>query len=198
MKHVPFPRLGSFLALTVCITILAGCGDSEADERRQALAFEREMARIELDAERQKLELEQEMKQREAERIRRAQQQERERQAQARRDAAAAAQRQAQQRQAERNSRDRQVIQAIEKTWRWSLLDDGSKVLILKNTRPYSVDFYLKCTSTAGRVKTLYVSLPALGTQEIGFAQGWDNNWYTGETAQAIYNQSALWTVRIP
>ncbi|NJN05591.1 MAG: hypothetical protein HC814_03235 [Rhodobacteraceae bacterium] len=95
-------------------------------------------------------------------------------------------------------SGQRLAVEDITCRFRGSYLDDGSKVLILRNVRPYSVDFHLKCYTRRGQSKTLVVSLAANSSTEIGFLEGWEGNFVTGERCEAYLEGNLVWTLMLP
>jgi Skp family chaperone for outer membrane proteins len=88
-------------------------------------------------------------------------------------------------------------IKGLKWSTRWSLLDDGTKVLILHNEKNYSVDFPLKCYTRNGSSKTLFISVPAYSRKEVGFLEGWNGNFVSGEKCEAYHEGNRLWTIRI-
>ncbi len=88
-------------------------------------------------------------------------------------------------------------IKGLRWSTRWSLMDDGTKVLILRNVKGYSVDFSLKCYTRNGASRTLFVSVPAYKSKEIGFLEGWPGNFVSGEKCEAYHEGTRLWTINI-
>jgi hypothetical protein len=81
---------------------------------------------------------------------------------------------------------------------RYSLMDESTQVLILRNLKSYSVDFNLKCYTRRSSSKTFFVSVPALGEKEIGFLEGWEGNFVSGERCDAYYGDHMVWYFEIP
>jgi len=187
-----------FIITALTFMLLTGCGESDAERQRRELAHQERLAQIEIEKKRQEMELELEQKSREQ-----ARQEERQRkQAEAevaRQRAAEQARRQAEVEQAARqNDRIRKGIEALNVGWRQSLLDDGTLVLRLTNTKAYSVDFELKCYTRSNSSKVLFVSVPARETKEVGFLEGWPGNFMTGEWCEAYYNDERLGVIEVP
>jgi len=91
----------------------------------------------------------------------------------------------------------RQAIADVRVGIRESYLADGSMVLILQNSNPHSVAFTLQCYSPAGYSKALPVSIPRYGYSEVGFLQGWPNNFHSGDYCEAYVEGSAIWNYRV-
>ncbi|HET9229316.1 MAG TPA: hypothetical protein VFR31_21735 [Thermoanaerobaculia bacterium] len=149
---------------------------AEEERRRKEVEQAQRLAEIELDRKRKEIELAAEAASQE--------------QAAALALAVAAAQSQA-------NNRLQGVIDLDLKT-RASLMDDNTQVLVIRNANAYSVDFDLKCYTRSGSSKTLFVSVPARGEKEIGFLEGWEGNFVSGERCEAYYDGQFVWSVRIP
>ena len=148
---------------------------AEEERRRQELEQAQRLAEIELERKRREMELEQKRE----------------------RDARAAVQRQAAFAAAARESRVIEGIEAIEVATRPSLAIEDSKVLVLRNIKPYSFDFYLKCYTRGGSSKTMFVSMPALDSAEVGFLEGWDGNFVSDERCEALHDGDVVWSIRI-
>jgi hypothetical protein len=82
------------------------------------------------------------------------------------------------------------LVSELTISFRESLLDD-TQVLRIHNPNPQSVDFYLTCHATSGNSSTLFVSVPALQTKEIGFLEGW--RFKPGETFEAVCDEEVVW-----
>jgi hypothetical protein len=93
--------------------------------------------------------------------------------------------------------RVREGIEGLRWSTRISLLDD-TLVLRLSNPGSHSVDFHLRCyTRNRSFNKTIFVSVPAHGVKEIGFLEGWPNNFVRGETCQALHDGEQVWWLEI-
>jgi hypothetical protein len=109
-----------------------------------------------------------------------------------------------QRRQEQERARAAATAQAAQgvKSLRWqtraSLLDDGTRVLVLHNRQGRSADFHLTCHTRAGASKTLFVSVPAYGQKEIGFLEGWPGNFVSGEWCEAFHGGEKQWRIDIP
>jgi hypothetical protein len=73
---------------------------------------------------------------------------------------------------------------------RESILDESDKVLQIRNQHPQSIDVYLKCYTVTGRSKTIFLSVPALQTTEVGILEGWP--FRPGEKFEVIYNDEVV------
>ncbi len=80
----------------------------------------------------------------------------------------------------------RQAVRAMELETRPSLLDDGTSVLRLRNVRPLALDLDLTCYRGTFS-KTMDVTLAALGTEEVGFLEGWTGNFVAGDRCEIYY-----------
>lgn len=87
------------------------------------------------------------------------------------------------------------LVKDLTFTTRTSLLDENDKVLQIRNPNPESVDIYLKCSTASGYTKTIFVSVQALKTAEVGILEGW--NFRNGEKFQVFYNDSVYHTYNI-
>ncbi len=92
----------------------------------------------------------------------------------------------------------RDGVAALVRGWRGSHLEDGTQVLVLRNRRSVSVDFHLTCYTRSNASKTLFVSVPARSTEEIGFMEGWPGNFVYGERCEARYKGELLWREPVP
>jgi hypothetical protein len=64
-------------------------------------------------------------------------------------------------------------------------------VLQLRNPNPQVVEFDLRCIARHGASKTLRVSVPAGGLQEVGFLEGWA--FEHGERIEAMLDGEVVW-----
>lgn len=135
-----------------------------------------ELARIEYERQRKEMELELERKQREEAAIIERQKQQEE---QANREASA--------RQEAYASRQLYAIKNMEFGYRQSFMDNNTKVLQLRNITDTGVSFNLKCCTVDDSCKTIYVSVPAHNSTEVGFMEGWNGNFVSGEYFIAYY-----------
>jgi hypothetical protein len=92
--------------------------------------------------------------------------------------------------------RQLQAIDAMEGYFRPSLGIENSWVLNLRNTSGITVDFQLRCFNNNNQYKTFPIAITAGQSQEIGFLEGWDGNFVSGEYCQAIYDGKTVWTAR--
>lgn len=67
----------------------------------------------------------------------------------------------------------------------------------MSNINDVPVAFDLTCCSAANAGKTLYVTIAAHGTTEIGWMEGWPGNFVPGESCEANHQNQILWRVRI-
>jgi TPR repeat protein len=88
-----------------------------------------------------------------------------------------------------------EAIQSIKATSRPSLVDQSTKVLILRNPSRESVRFRLVCVSPQGRRKSFTVSLDPYGSTELGFMQGWEGNFTSGDVCTAFDGETSVWRV---
>lgn len=88
--------------------------------------------------------------------------------------------------------RVRKAVKDVQISFRKSLTNDY-KVMILKNIHPFSIDFQVKCYTLGGSSKTIALSIPAADSREVGFVQGWEGNWMSGERCEAYYNGELIW-----
>ena len=165
-------------ALTLClVTVFSlsaiSCGESGSSDRAAELEHQRLLVQIQLDADRQRMELE-------IERLKEEQRFADERDQNQR----AKAERQRAQEYNSARTRTANAIKSLRLSQRGSYLDDGSKVLVISNPNSFSVDFNLKCTSRSGYTKTIFLSVGARASTEVGFFEGWTNNFWSGETIE--------------
>lgn len=95
-------------------------------------------------------------------------------------------------------SENRDGVAALRVGWRWSTLDDGTQVMRLVNEFPTQVNVTLKCFAINGRAKTLQISVPGKGFGEVGFLQGWPQNFVYGERCEAYADGQFVWEVKVP
>lgn len=186
------------LLFVLASLLLLGCGESEAERQQRELEHRERLAQIEIEQKRREMELELEQKKKERALQEAYERKQAEAEAARRRAAARAASEAAAARAARQNDRIRQGIKALKVGWRRSLMDENTLVLRLTNTKPYSVDLDLKCYTRSNSSKMLFVSVPARGTKEIGFLEGWTGNFVTGERCEAYYDDEKLGTIEVP
>jgi len=94
-------------------------------------------------------------------------------------------------------ARVRQAVIDLEGGMRTSPV--GGQVLQLRNGASFQVDFDLKCyTQDNSTFKTFFVSVPARGQREIGWLEGWTDNFKPGEHCEAYYQRELLWDRGVP
>jgi len=94
---------------------------------------------------------------------------------------------------AQRQRRRKGVID-LEVGARPSLLNDGTKVLVLRNAQQYPVDFDLRFYTRGDAArKTFFVTVPPRGEKHFGFLQGWCGNFKPGEHCEAYCDGELLW-----
>jgi hypothetical protein len=74
---------------------------------------------------------------------------------------------------------------------------DNGLVLQLRNSASIQVTFDLKCHRYSA-YKTIFVTVPARGSAEVGWMQGWPENFHSGDYCEALYQGEQLWTYRTP
>ena len=183
------------LLLLACVAISA-CGESPA-ARSQRVSEEMEFierraeavarARARVDAEVTQRKAEAERLQAEAQDRLRTERDEREA---ARQERLAAAQQQAD------AVQRRKAVQDLEAGFRTSLAIENSAVMQLRNPSGSRADFQLRCHQTNGNYRTFAISVASGETKEIGFLEGWEGNFVSGEYCTAQYDGQALWRVR--
>lgn len=205
----------------VLLATICAC-ESDQERRQKELDHQRAMAQIELEAERKRIQLEEDRQDRIRERARKEEElkRARERKEEERKRAALELERKRAREEEERQARiaaeeelrfmaqleaeeearersehyrKRKHVVDLEAGFRRSLLDSSTYVLHLRNIHTESVDFHLRCYETSGRYKTFFISVPALGSKEIGFLEGWV--FVPNESCKAIYKDETLWTV---
>jgi len=88
------------------------------------------------------------------------------------------------------------LIGNIEKSVRKSYLKNY--VLQLNNPSPVAAVFDLKCYHLDGNHKTLHISIDAYQSKEIGFQEGWTDNFLPGEKVEALADGNVIWAYTIP
>lgn len=76
------------------------------------------------------------------------------------------------------------LIRNLTFTTRKSLLDENTQVLQINNPNGQSVDIHLRCHAINGASRTLFVSVGAYKTSEIGVLEGWP--FVSGESFEVI------------
>ncbi len=71
-------------------------------------------------------------------------------------------------------------------------------VMQLRNVRPYHIAFDLRCYTRSGSNKLIPVEVEGGSTAEVGFVQGWENNFVSGERCEAFFEGERLWDYTIP
>jgi hypothetical protein len=114
----------------------------------------------------------------------------------------------AQQEQREREARERaeaeqrlvrQAVADLETGMRGSAFNDGTQVLVLRNAQSFPVKVDLKCFTRDNTFsKTIFVTVPARGEAEVGFIQGWRDNFREGEHCEAYFAGELLWNRTVP
>ncbi len=66
------------------------------------------------------------------------------------------------------------------------------------NDWPTTVDLMLRCFTVRGSSKTLRLSVPGKGMAEMGFLQGWPDNFVYGERCEAYSGGQLMWEERVP
>jgi hypothetical protein len=96
-------------------------------------------------------------------------------------------------------ARRRQAVADLQVSTRPSLLARGTHVLVLRNSKEFSVSFDLRCYTRGDTAqKTFFVDVPARGEKHIGFLQGWPGNFKPGERCEAYSGGERLWSLSIP
>lgn len=169
------------------VLIFAGIQHSKKVAMEMEIRKQEELARIEIERQRQAMELEIEIKRQQEEEARRVEEaRQSEERAREHRQAAA------------RRDLERSAIEKMEIKYRTSLMDAKTRVVILRNIDDTDVRFNLKCCTVNNSCKTIYVSVPAHQETEIGFLEGWDGNFVSGERIEAHYQDAKLWQSIIP
>ena len=93
----------------------------------------------------------------------------------------------------------KEAVTEIEVSMRSSALQDGTRVLVLRNTKPYPVSFSLLCfTRGDSAQRTFAIRIPAGGEKRIGFVQGWCGNFKGGERCEAYVDGERMWNYTVP
>ena len=100
---------------------------------------------------------------------------------------------------AEQFERAKEAVTALEVGVRSSALGDGTKVLVLRNGKPYAVHFDLLCFARGNTAqKTFALAMPPHGEKHIGFVQGWSGNFTGGERCEAYLEGEWMWDYTVP
>jgi hypothetical protein len=95
--------------------------------------------------------------------------------------------------------RAKEAVTELEVGIRGSLLNDGTKVLVLRNAKPYPVNFVMRCYARGNTAqKSFAMSMPAGGEKRVGFMQGWCGNFRGGERCEASVDDEVLWSYTVP
>lgn len=97
----------------------------------------------------------------------------------------------------ERVRPSREAVLGLSLTLRDSHLEDGTQVLRISNSSGRSLPVKLTCTR-AGRSKTLSVSLPRYGTEEVGFLEGWTGNFQSGDRCDIHHGSARMKSFSVP
>jgi hypothetical protein len=89
-----------------------------------------------------------------------------------------------------------QLVSELKTSFRSSLINDKTMVLVIRNPNSESVDFYLRCYALDSSSRRLFVTAPALDTAEIGILQGWV--FVPGERFEAICEDAVIWRREVP
>lgn len=89
------------------------------------------------------------------------------------------------------------VVDDLEVRFRNSLMEEGTKVLMLRNGGEVRADFTLKCFQLNGTSRQFSMSIGSGETEEIGFQQGWNGNFVTGESCKVYYGDDFRWSVDV-
>lgn len=173
--------------------------ETERREKEQA-AVQEEKERAAREAEERQAAM-QARKEREAEEKERAARQLEERQAEIQAQKEREAEKKELRRSAAKTEQDRgkQAVADLQVGTRPSLLGDGTQVLVLRNPKPFPVQFNLRCYTRGDTAKKDFgVTVPAFGETHIGFLQGWCGNFKPGERCEGYYDGERLWNRKIP
>ena len=89
------------------------------------------------------------------------------------------------------------VVDDLEVGFRNSLLENGTKVLRLRNGGGIRANFTLKCFQANGASRQFNMSIGSGETEEIGYQQGWSGNFVTGESCKVYYGDKFRWSVDV-
>lgn len=194
MQHLK--RKQRLQILTIITLTLTACGESESARREREAEHAQRLAQIEIEKAREmaKLKIEAEEAAEESRRQRAEEEQRRLRAQQAEEQRRMRAQ---QEEQANRYQQAKlKLVNELTFTTRISLLDENDKVLQIRNPNPQSIDIYVKCYAQNGYSRTIFVSVPALQTAELGILEGW--NFRSGERFEVIYDDTIVHRYNIP
>jgi uncharacterized membrane protein len=90
------------------------------------------------------------------------------------------------------------AIAGLRVSFRPSVLNDGSHVMLLNNPAANRADVTLKCFTHSGQSKTMAIQVPAYGMSEVGFMQGWAGNFVAGESCEAYHGDEFVWRTTVP
>jgi uncharacterized membrane protein len=82
-------------------------------------------------------------------------------------------------------------IRTLGVTWRLSTLRENTYVLQLSNSQTFSVNARVRCYERSGASKTFPLTIRPGTFEEIGFIQGWDGNFVSGEHCE-LYHDTEL------
>lgn len=95
--------------------------------------------------------------------------------------------------------RAKEAVTDLEVGIRNSLLNDGTKVVVLRNAKPYPVSFDLRCFTRGDTAqKAFSMRIPAGGEKRLGFVQGWCGNFTGGERCEAYVEGEQMWSYTVP
>lgn len=78
-----------------------------------------------------------------------------------------------------------------------SRMNGKTKVLVLYNDGTAVANFTLRCYRTDSRSQDFGIALPPRKGGEIGFVQGWEGNFVTGEHCEARVKDVVIWNYDI-
>jgi len=85
------------------------------------------------------------------------------------------------------------AVAGIVHTERESMMLSGTTVLVMRNPASFGVSFRLVCYTLGGASKEFPITIEAQGVVEIGYVQGWDGNFVTGERCRAYSGNTLAW-----
>lgn len=95
--------------------------------------------------------------------------------------------------------RAKEAVTDLEVGIRNSLLNDGTKVVVLRNAKPYPVSSDLRCFTRGDTAqKAFSMRIPAGGEKRLGFVQGWCGNFTRGERCEAYVEGEPMWSYTVP